>query len=132
MPSTTNRSLGELVTELTEEASTLVRHEIALAQLEIGQNVSQLSRNLIMALLGGLVLYTGAIGLLTGGIIYLASSGILNAWQAALAGGGAVAIVGALLLLIGSMALRRFNLVPQHSLNMLHQTATQIKEQVAP
>ncbi len=110
-------SIGDLVTHLTQQASTLIRQEIALAQAEMQQNTSTIQRSLALIIAGGAVVFAGFVALLTTGIIALAQ--ILPWWQAGLIGGGGSVLVGLIVLIIGQVALRRARLVPRRTLRAL-------------
>jgi len=110
-------SIGDLVTHLTQQASTLIRQEIALAQAEMQQNVANIQRDLALVVAGGAVVFAGFTALLTTGIIALAQ--ILPWWQAGLIGGGGSALVGLIVLIIGQVALKRARLIPRRTLSAL-------------
>jgi hypothetical protein len=120
------RSVGDLFVELSQQISTLVRQEIALAQTEVRQNVTQLSRDVILLVVGGAIAYAGFIGLILGGIIALAQALSMPWWQAGLIIGGGVAIVGIILMIAGRIALGRVNLAPRKTVASLKQAATDV------
>jgi uncharacterized membrane protein YqjE len=110
-------SIGDLVAQLTQQASTLIRQEIALAQAEMQQNAANIQRDIALVIAGAAVIFAGFTALLTTGIIALAQ--ILPWWQAGLIGGGGSALVGLIVLIIGQVALRRARLIPRRSLSAL-------------
>ena len=55
-----DRSLGEVVNRISENASTLVREEIELAKTEIELKVSRLARGAAVAVAAGFFLLLGA------------------------------------------------------------------------
>ena len=50
-----DRSLGELFAELAQETSNLVRQEVELARVELGQKAAQVGRDIASLVLGGAV-----------------------------------------------------------------------------
>jgi uncharacterized membrane protein YqjE len=62
--STEEKSLGELVTEVSENASVLVREEIELARAEIEQKVKQIARGAVAGAVAGVFLLFALIYLL--------------------------------------------------------------------
>jgi uncharacterized membrane protein YqjE len=48
-----DKGLGEIVTEVSEKASLLVRQEIELAKAEIGQKVSKLTKGIVVGVAAG-------------------------------------------------------------------------------
>lgn len=56
-----DRTLGEVVTEVSEKASLLVREEIELAKAEVTQKVSQLARGAVVAAAAGFFVLLGLI-----------------------------------------------------------------------
>jgi uncharacterized membrane protein len=94
-PATEERSAGNLVKQLSEQVSVLVRDELKLAQLEMTRKGKQAGSG--AGLLGGgaLVALYG-VGCLIACLV-LALSGVVSAWAAAL-------VVGAVLLAAAAVA----------------------------
>src|SRR6185437_5166459 len=82
------RSTGELVKEVAEQVSVLVRGELRLAQLEMTRKGRQAGAGIGMMGGGGLVALYGAGCLIACAII--AISGVVTAWLAALVVGVAL------------------------------------------
>ena len=102
-PDREDRSLADLIKELRDESSTLVRQEIALAKTEIGEKVSTFGRNAAYAAAGAAVLLIGGIFLLlavanvvSGIVFHLAPS--LGSWVSGAIG---YAIVGLVIAIVG-------------------------------
>jgi len=90
MNRTDNRSIGDLFTELSQEASLLIKQEIALLRLEMTEKVSQFSRAGVYFLAAGLIAYAGFLAL-TGAAVFtlwLFLPGWLSALIVALVWGG--------------------------------------------
>ncbi len=55
-PGTAEKSLGEIVNEVSEKASLLVREEIELAKAEVQQKVSRIMKGAVLGALAGIFL----------------------------------------------------------------------------
>jgi hypothetical protein len=58
------KSLGQLLKELTAETTTLLKQEVELAKTEMGEKASRVGTNVGSVALGGAVLFAGALALL--------------------------------------------------------------------
>ncbi len=65
-PSRDDKSVGELVFDVSERTSTLVREEIELAKTEISEKVSQLLRGSVVGLVAGVFLFFSLILVMEG------------------------------------------------------------------
>jgi len=104
-PDSYDRPLGDLLKELNQEISRLVRDEIALARVEMTQKMSA------MAKAAGLLGAAAFIGLLAAGVltatIVLAIDVALPAWLAALIVTVAYLIIAGVLAAVGYARLKR-------------------------
>ena len=55
-PGSAEKSLGEIVNEVTEKASLLVREEVELAKAEITQKVTRIAKGAVLAIIGAIFL----------------------------------------------------------------------------
>jgi len=114
-----NRSLGELLGDLTREITKLARHEFEFARVELARKIRRVSKDVVFVGIGGLLAYAGLLYLLAAAVCALA---LLAPWWLATLIVGATALVpGSLILLIGIYRLRRSHLA-------LDQTMAQLKE----
>ena len=119
---TQERSTGDLVKEMTEQVSVLVRDELKLAQLELAGKGKQAAFGAGMFGASGVVAVYGVGCLLACAII--AISGVVSAWLAAL-------IVGAVLLAVaGVMALLGKGRVSKATPPMPEQAVADVKADV--
>ena len=123
------RALGELFGDLARDMGVLVRQEVGLATTEIAHKATGAARDVAIVAVGGLVAYAGLLGILAALVIGLAAAG-LSWWQAALAVGVVVAIVGAVLVQRGMAALKRADLVPRATLETLKEDTQWAKDQM--
>jgi hypothetical protein len=112
-------SITDLLRRLMDELATLFRQELALASSEISSAMSRLSRGLISVATGGAVLYAGFLTLLAAGVLALAL--VVEPWLAALIVGGAVTLIGLVMVMKGKKALEPSDLKPRRSVESLRQ-----------
>lgn len=123
------RSLGDLFSELAGETSTLVRQEVALAQVELTQKATIVGKNVGFLVVGGAVGYAALLALLAAVIIGL--SYFIPAWAAALLVGAAVGITAYLLISKALDALKNTDLTPHQTVETLKEDAQWLKNQVS-
>jgi uncharacterized membrane protein YqjE len=106
-PDGADKSLGEIVADVSEKASQLVREEIELAKAEVKQKVSKLTRGAVVAAAAGVFLVFGVTMFFHGLAWFL--DDVFN-WESNIWAGFAV-VAGLLFLLAivaGLLALRLF------------------------
>lgn len=120
------RSLGELFSDLTREITTLVRHELTLARVEMSSKVSRATRHVGSIAFGGVIALAGVFTLVACVVLLLVRAG-LAPWASALVVGLALAGVGAMLTMGGLKALRQEDLTPTETI----ETLKELKETAA-
>jgi uncharacterized membrane protein YqjE len=120
-------SLGQLFADLTQQMTTLVRQEIALASAEMGQKTARLGRDVGFLALGGAVAYAGFLAIVAALVLILAA--FIPGWLAALIVGVVVAAIGYLLVQRGLAALKREDLAPRKTIDTLKEDMAWAKEQ---
>ncbi len=122
-----DRSLGELFSELAQETATLVRHEVNLAKVEMGEKASRAGKHVGFLAAGGAVAYAGLLAVLAG-VIFLLDA-VMPLWLAALLVGLVVAVVGYLLVRRGLDALKREDFAPRQTMETLKEDRQWAKDQ---
>ena len=122
-----DRSLGELFSELAQETTTLVRHEVNLAKAEMGEKASRAGKHVGFLAAGGAVAYAGLLAILAGVIALL--NAVMPLWLAALLVGLVVAVVGYLLVRRGLDALKREDFAPRQTMETLKEDQQWAKDQ---
>lgn len=117
-----NRSLGDLLSELSRETGTLVRKEIELATTETSAKLKVAAGHTGVAAAGGALLHAGLLVLLAALVIGLAQLGV-TPWLSALLVGLATAGAGYLLVNTGLGALRRTSVAPTQAIESLKEDA---------
>ena len=131
------RSIGQLLKELTQESSTLLKQEVSLAKTEMSEKASRIGANLGEVAVGGAVALLGAIALLLAAVYGLTS--ILNnfmdqevaVWLAPLIVGGILAAVGYSLIKKALATLKQESITPQKTTQSLQENKEWLKEKIS-
>jgi hypothetical protein len=126
-PSTDPRSIGQLVSDLSEQTSRLVRSEIALAKAEVTAKAQVLGMGAgLLAAAGVLALYVLAAAIATA---ILALCTVWAPWLAALVVTGALLLVTIVLALVGVRAVKKASpRAPTRAKERLQEDVTALKE----
>lgn len=132
-----DRSLGQLLKELTSETTTLLRQEVDLAKTEMSEKASRVGTNLGSLAVGGGVAFLGALALLAAAIYGLTS--ILDqfmslgvaVWLAPLIIGLVLAAVGYSLIKKALETLKRESLAPQKTTESLQENKEWLKQKIS-
>jgi hypothetical protein len=125
---TENKPLGDLFGDLASEVSELVRKEVTLAKLEVGQKAKYVGRNIGYLVVGGAVAYAAMLAIIAAIVMLLAK--VMPHWSAALLIGGVVAIVGWLLVSKALSALQETDMTPEQTVETLKEDAAWVKQQI--
>jgi hypothetical protein len=117
-----NRSLGDLLAELSRETGQLVRKEIELASTEMTAKARRAGGQIGIAAAGGALVHAGVLVLLGMFVIALGEMG-LALWLAALIVGAVTIVVGYVLVNRGLSALRSTSIAPQQTIQTLKEDA---------
>lgn len=123
------RSLGDLFSELASETGTLVRQEVALAQVELTKKATSVGKNVGYLAVGGAVGYAAMLALMAAVVIGL--SYFIPAWAAALIVGVVVGIAAYVMISSALDALKRADLTPRETVETLKEDAQWLKNQVS-
>ena len=123
-----DRSIGELFSELASETSTLIRQEVALAQVEITQKASKAGKNVGYLAVGGFVGYAGLLAIIAG--VILAMANFMPAWLAAIIVGAIIGVVSYVLVSSALTELRNMDVAPTETVETIKEDARWLKNQV--
>jgi hypothetical protein len=129
MMQTDDRSLKELLSDLTNSLTTLVRKEIQLARAETSEKVTQSMVAVGAIAAGGILALSALIVLLQALVIAIAEMGVPPA-LASLIVGLVVAVIAYVLIHKGTNDLKATNLAPSRTIDSLSRDAQVVKEQV--
>jgi hypothetical protein len=131
------RSIGQLLKELTQESSTLLKQEVNLAKTEMSEKASRVGANLGEVAVGGAVALLGAIALLLFMINGLASllgklmSPGVAVWLAPLIVGAVLAAVGYSLIQKALETLKHESLTPKRTTQSLQENKEWLKQKIS-
>jgi len=114
------RSLVTHLSELAEEASTLLKKELQLARVEVKEGMEHLKGGLMSVAASGAVLYAGALFALAGITLLLARA--IPLWGASLLVGAALLVAGYLVYSRGKENVKPDELVPRRAIRTLKET----------
>src|SRR4051794_36078898 len=107
-----DRSIGELLAELSRETSTLVRKELELARTEISAKVQKAAVHAGMVGGGGALIHAGVLVLLAAIVAVLMQLG-MTPWLSALVVAVLTIVIGYVLVSRGIANLRRVDVAPR-------------------
>jgi hypothetical protein len=117
-----DKSVGELVAELSRETGQLVRKEVELATTELTAKVRTAGTHVGTTAAGGALAHAGFLVLLAAAVIGLVQLGLTPWLAAALVGVGTIGI-GYMMVNKGLTALRGASVVPTQAINSLKEDA---------
>ncbi len=123
------RSLGDLFSELAGETGTLIRQEVALAQVELTQKATKVGKNVGFLVVGGAVAYAALLALLTALIIGLGA--VIGYGFSALVVGIVVAVAAVVLIMSALNALKSVEVMPRQTVETIKEDAQWLKDQVS-
>ena len=123
------RSLGDLFSELAGETGTLIRQEVALAQVELTEKATKVGRNIGYLVVGGAVAYAALLALLTALIIGLGT--IIGYGFSALIIGIVVAVAAAVMIMSALNTLKNTDIMPQQTVETVKEDAKWLKDQMS-
>lgn len=122
-------SIGDLISKLSRESSSLLSQEIQLAKVELSQKATQAGNHMVWVVMGGAIAYAGFLAMLAAAILGL--SYLMAGWLAALLVGVVVAGIGFFLLQMGINALKNINPAPEYTIESLKENGKWMKEQLS-
>ena len=132
-----DRTIGQLLKELTHESSTLLKQEVDLAKTEMSEKASRVGANLGEVAVGGAVAFLGAIALLLAVVYGLTSllskfmSLGVAAWLAPLIVGAVLAAVGYSLVKKALATLKQEGIAPQRTTQSLQENKAWLKQKIS-
>src|SRR6266545_6918935 len=120
-------STGELLKGLADDATTLVRQEVLLARQEVAEGLAAGAKA------GSMLAAAGVLGLYGFGFLLAAAARAIGepAWLGPLVVGGALALVAAILGLVGRRGLAASKVAPAQARAELRETATELREEIS-
>ena len=120
------KSLGELLSELTQELTTLVRQELTLAKAEMSQKAAHIGGQTGLLAAGGALAYAGVLAIVAAIVLALIHAGMAP-WLAALVVGVVVAAIGGLLVGKAVSAIKNVDLAPRQTIDSIKQLKDEVQ-----
>ena len=124
------RGVAELLGQLSQDMTMLVRQEVQLARAEMSDKLSRLTANLVSVVAGGFVAYVGALALVAALILALHNLANISPWVSALIVGAVLAIAGHAMLRRGLGELKRVDLAPRRTVENIKDDVQAIRNDV--
>lgn len=125
-----NRSVPDLLGDLVNQTTTLVRKEVQLVRAELGEKVSVIGAAGMSLGIGAALLLGALIALIQGAIALLVEFFGLSTTLSAIIVAALTGLIGYLVLRGGIAKLQNFNLTPDRTVAQLSRDAQVAKEQV--
>ena len=125
MPEKGEKTIGELVSELTGELRTLFRQELELVTAEMKEMMANVTKDTVAIGVGGVLIYSGFLVLLAAIVLGLAT--VMPAWGAALLVAAAFIGIGVVLVQKGRKDLTQMEKKPEQTTQSLKETVTWAK-----
>jgi xanthine/uracil permease len=123
------RSIAELLGELSHDMGLLVRQEAQLAKTEMHGTLARVATDLVSLATGGVVAMVGGLALTAAIILLLIDPVGLKPWLAALLVGIVMLIIGSLLLRRGIKDLKATDPTPRRTVETIKEDIQWAKEQ---
>lgn len=129
LPGEDQPSIAQLIGGLVADAEHVIRKELELAKVEIEDLGKKAGRSAVAVASGGLVAGAGGLLLLFMLVHLITSVAGIELWISYAIVGGAVAVIGGILLASGIARIRNLDLVPRETADALRKDAQWIREQ---
>ena len=126
--SSSNKSLGELFSDLSQDLSNLMRKEVQLAKTEMSENISRTVKNALLLIVAALFVIFALFALIVAAICGLAT--VVAPWLAALIVAVALLVVAGALAMKGLSALKKASLAPKETVRTLQEDVQWAKQQI--
>jgi putative superfamily III holin-X len=124
------RSIPEIFTDVIDQFTTLLRKEGELARTEVSEKITQVAVALGLIVGGSVLLTPALVILLQAAVSALITANIVQQPWAPLIVGGAVFVIGIVLLLVGMSRLTAEALIPNKTISQLQSDVRVAKGQV--
>jgi uncharacterized membrane protein YqjE len=121
--------LGELLKQLAQDSATLVRQEVALAKVELQQNVKSVVRDVAMIAVGAVIAGVGGL-VLVAFLVILLGSVLNNYWLGALIVGVLFLLVGGLLAMTNAKKLQKEEVAPTRTIETLKEDKQWLESEI--
>lgn len=134
-----SRSFADLLRDLRNQMSLLVRQEAALFRAEMSEKLSKAARNVAYLVIGGLVIFAAVLVLLGAatrgldtGLIAAGLDAAISFWLAPLIVGAVVLLIGVIMTAKAIATLKRESALPERTMQSLRENKEWFQEKVTP
>jgi uncharacterized membrane protein YqjE len=124
-----NKSLGELFSDLSGDLSNLMRKEVQLAKTEMSENISRTVKNAILLVVAAVFVVFALFALVAAAIIGLGAV-VGSYWLSALIVAVVLLVIAGALAMIGLSALKKASLAPKETVRTLQEDVQWAKQQI--
>lgn len=124
----TEPTLGDLFSDLSSDASLLVRQEVQLAKSEMTQKAAKAGREIAVIAIGGVLGNAALLILLSALVLFLEAW--MSLWLSALLVGVVVAVLAGILAWTGIQALKEMNMAPSQTVASLQEDKEWLAQQM--
>lgn len=122
------RSLGELVSDLSQQTSDLIRQEMRLAKAELSEKFSDAGRHALMIGVAAVFALTAVITVAAATTLLIISRGI-EPWLAAAITAAVMAVIAFVFAQSGISALRKTTIAPVETMQSIKETTQWLKNE---
>lgn len=123
------RSIGDVLSDLFQDGSELMRQEIELARAEMRENVSRIAKDGIGIAIGGALALVGLFALVAAAILALGL--VMPYWASALIVGGVLLLFGVIVAMANVRAMQNTDIAPKKTMETLKEDARMVREKFA-
>lgn len=123
------RSLGELLSDLTRDLSSLMRQEVQLAKTEMTENATRVAKNAGLLVGAGALAFFALQALVIAAILALIYV-VPSPWMAALIVAVALLVIAGILAMVGLSALKKASLMPKQTVETIQEDVQWAKQQI--
>jgi len=121
-------TFADLFMDLTEDAQTLFREELALAKAEMSKKATRLSKDMVMIVVGGLLAHIGLLALVGAAVTGLALE--MDLWLASLIVGVVLLVLGGVLVMAKVNSIKKQSMIPERSAASLEEDRRWVKQEM--
>lgn len=122
------RSLGELVSDLSQQTSDLIRQEMRLAKAELGEKFSDAGRHAMMIGVAAVFALTAVISVAAATTLLIITRGV-EPWLAAAITAAVMAAIAFVFAQTGISALRKTSIAPVETMQSIKETTQWLKNE---
>jgi hypothetical protein len=121
-------TFADLFMDLTEDAQTLFREELALAKAEMSKKATRLSKDMVMIVVGGLLAHIGLLALVGAAVTGLALE--MDLWLASLIVGVVLLVFGGVFVMAKVNSIKKQSMIPERSAASLEEDRRWVKQEM--